>query len=797
MNLLPRLDDKDVTKKDLVMLRYLSFSHCVDNVITLQNEEVPNDNNVEVPNDNNVEEKKEDVPKHSTLAQQLIEPFEEDYRSATVVHVVPARLGRRQVTRVVPRSDVIIHNAGLVKRPKRINKYSKVKLQKKITNDLYNTVPRLYVSLESVIQSIVPVVVEEDLPNLSTIGGDTITSVDAENTDKNTLTPESIEGSKTLRTSTSVNIDKDGGTTMNESTASIGSLAIDRVEQDNMSIGSEDTQDCDTEQSALISGMDVIETNTELNEEDDISVCPTAIVKNYDKEQPRSLATDPPADLQNEISSLSPVIPSGTDSEKLLENVSQIQVVATGNEGESCLFFENEFPSDLHDETKTLSGPDTSESDSDDDEEEDSLINVSKINFADAERSSVYDGPESYSKLLIAEYCELYFRCYVFPSTNRDDSFYLQDGQNQCPTLPQIQLYQSDRDLMMWTLRQHISDHQEIASHLRNPSEENLCIVSKENVLPCGVAATGRIQPITSDVRGSKGQILFDSTGKSYSISASRDLLFCVTNKAVYFIPEFEGCSDDNRSFPSPIPLDATFSDALWPHAYCRHPLKHLRKITFDGYGFQRLTLFFKLPALGGAVYAQPENGLMSAFDYTYVIFTCNQRHTIKLLQKIQEAAREASNSVEGSPDLVMVENDNNATSQAISRSLTMKSWSGDILLYQILHQSWPNIKDARRSFVLTNEEIFLFNETYEGDTSSCALEQDADTSRYGDISMRTICSASVQDISDVIISKDNPKMVTITIKSQSRLRWATSWLLRCYDHENAERLVENVRKAL
>ena len=165
--------------------------------------------------------------------------------------------------------------------------------------------------------------------------------------------------------------------------------------------------------------------------------------------------------------------------------------------------------------------------------------------------------------------------------------------------------------------------------------------------------------------------------------------------------------------------------------------------------------------------------------------------------QASQSGEAFASNSAEGSPDLVMVENDNNATSQAISRSLTMKSWSGDILLYQILHQSWPNIKDARRSFVLTNEEIFLFNETYEGDTSSCALEQDADTSRYGDISMRTICSANVQDISDVIISKDNPKLVTITIKSQSRLRWATSWLLRCYDHENAERLVETVRKAL
>ena len=421
-----------------------------------------------------------------------------------------------------------------------------------------------------------------------------------------------------------------------------------------------------------------------------------------------------------------------------------------------------------------------------------------RIDFAFLESSAIFHGPDSYAQLHVAKYFELYFRCHVFPSTSHNESIDLYEDNDQEMALPQIQLYQSDRDLMMWAISQN-RERQNLASNLYNISQEQLVHVSREFVLPCGVAATGRVQPVTGVVRDKKGNILYETPGNPFSVSEGQRLIFCVSNKAAYLIPDFSGSSKEDRRFPSPISLGATFSDALWPHAYCRHPLKYLRKITFDGYGFQRLTLFFKLPALRGAVYIQPENGLMSAFDYTYVLFTCNQKDTIKLLQKIQEAAKEASpNDNNGKSGTLIVENDNTGTMKAISRALAQENVGDDILHYQILHQTWQsyNNGNARRSFILTNDNVFLFNETYAGDLSGCGLEEDIHTVRYGDMSMRTIASAGIEDIADVSIAKDDPKMVHLMINSQSRLRRNTCWSLLCYNHENAERLVDALRKA-
>jgi len=369
---------------------------------------------------------------------------------------------------------------------------------------------------------------------------------------------------------------------------------------------------------------------------------------------------------------------------------------------------------------------------------------------------------------------------------NVDSELY--DDTDQEPLVPNVQLYQSDRDLMMWALA-HKKDQQGI--------EEKLISVNRHIILPCGVAATTRIQPISSDVRGSKGSILFNN-GSPHSISEGQNLLFCLSNRAVYLIPDFVVDYSDNRRFPSAIPADAQFSSSLWPHAYCRHPLKHLRKISFDGFGFQRLTLFFKLPGLLGAVYAQPENGLMSAFDYTYVIFTYNQHHTIKMLQCLQEAAKEACPNITSSSSL-LVENDNRGTLQAISRALARTHFTDDILHYQIVLQYWDNTDhNARRSLVLTNSEVFLFHETYAGDLSACSLEEDISDIRYGDVSMRTIKNSTVQDIANVTSAKDDTKIVTIAFKPQSRLSWSpSSWFLKCQNVENAERLISDIRKVL
>eukprot|EP00558_Chaetoceros_sp_UNC1202_P013078 CAMPEP_0197239214 /NCGR_PEP_ID=MMETSP1429-20130617/5717_1 /TAXON_ID=49237 /ORGANISM="Chaetoceros sp., Strain UNC1202" /LENGTH=206 /DNA_ID=CAMNT_0042698595 /DNA_START=175 /DNA_END=795 /DNA_ORIENTATION=+ len=199
-------------------------------------------------------------------------------------------------------------------------------------------------------------------------------------------------------------------------------------------------------------------------------------------------------------------------------------------------------------------------------------------------------------------------------------------------------------------------------------------------------------------------------------------------------------------------------------------------------------------------MYVQPENGLMSTFDYTYVIFTCNQRRTIQLMQSLQQAAKEASpnNGLEGSTDTILVENDDSAITKAVGHALSRDDFSDDILHYQILHQTWqlPGESDARRSIVLTNNEVFLFHETYAGDILAWAMDMDTSNVCFGDISMRTIASADIENVTDSSIAKEDPKLVTLTIKSRSRLGWSSSWTLRCRDSENAERLVEDVRKA-
>ena len=63
---------------------------------------------------------------------------------------------------------------------------------------------------------------------------------------------------------------------------------------------------------------------------------------------------------------------------------------------------------------------------------------------------------------------------------------------------------------------------------------------------------------------------------------------------------------------------------------------------------------------------------------------------------------------------------------------------------------------------------------------------------------MRTIASCHVKDIATVSSAKDNTKMVTIAFKSQSRLSWSSSsWLLKCQNMENAERLISDIREVL
>ena len=423
---------------------------------------------------------------------------------------------------------------------------------------------------------------------------------------------------------------------------------------------------------------------------------------------------------------------------------------------------------------------------------------VETFDFAVAERTATYDGPEEYTNLLVSSYLELYFKSFIFPSskytTNMDNSSKIQEKQ-----LPRIQLYQTDRDLMVWTLAQNSAEN--LSSQLEDNLEQFIHL-SNERVIPCGIAATGRVAPVKSDAKGARGGTLFHE-GKPLNISEDQDLLLCVSNKAIYFIPNTDdGLKHKKRRFPASIPLQVKFEDAVWPHAYCRHPLKYLRKISFDGYGFQRLTLHFKLPSLRGEIFMQPENGdIISSSDYTYVVFTCDQRYTIQLMQILQRGAREASPNNENMSNDVHIENDDNSVISAIASAIAPKAFTDDILGYHILTQIWQSndTEGSRRAFLLTNESIFLLHETYSGDGSGngSILNEDSGNVQNGEVAMRIVASSTLDNIADVCILDVDSRKIVVTTKSNIGLRRTSRWLLLCKDSENAERLVQDVRKAM
>ncbi len=433
------------------------------------------------------------------------------------------------------------------------------------------------------------------------------------------------------------------------------------------------------------------------------------------------------------------------------------------------------------------------------------------FNFAIAERTSTYDGPNEYTDLQVLSYLELYFKCFVFPQSSMQEVTML-DGNfiavKESMLVPRIQLYQSDRDLMMWT-RTLAQSKEESLSPQYEDNLERLVAVTSEKVIPCGIAASGRIPPVESEVKGIRGGTMFDE-GKPLVMSECQNLLLCISTDAIYFIsenPEKSLTSEEaSRRFPSPIPKQTKFEQALWPHAYCRHPLKFLKKITFDGFGFQRLTLHFKLPSVRGEVFVQPESGgLLSAFDYTYVIMTCNQKRTIQLMQTLQNTIKEASLESHGatnySNDLLKVENDDHAVQVAIGNALGPKTFNDDILHYQILHQIMQpaDMSGPRRALVVTNERIILIHETYTGDGFGSAFVNDESASNIqsGDVVMKVVANTKLDNLTETCVLDEDSRKVGITIKTKSGLRRTSRWLLLCKDSESAEKAVHGIRRAL
>jgi len=56
--------------------------------------------------------------------------------------------------------------------------------------------------------------------------------------------------------------------------------------------------------------------------------------------------------------------------------------------------------------------------------------------------------------------------------------------------------------------------------------------------------------------------------------------------------------------------------------------------------------------------------------------------------------------------------------------------------------------------------------------------------------------TAELNDVLEICAADEDPRFITLVIKAPSRLRRSHHWRLVCRDGENAERLIEDVRKA-
>jgi hypothetical protein len=116
------------------------------------------------------------------------------------------------------------------------------------------------------------------------------------------------------------------------------------------------------------------------------------------------------------------------------------------------------------------------------------------------------------------------------------------------------------------------------------------------------------------------------------------------------------------------------------------------------------------------------------------------------------------------------------------------------------LTQIWQveGLEGPRRAFILTNEQVFLFHETYAGDGSGRAIMgDDSANAENGNVTMRTVASSRLAHITEICILNEDSRKVSINIKTKSGLRRSSRWILLCKDSENAERLVRDVRRAM
>jgi hypothetical protein len=413
----------------------------------------------------------------------------------------------------------------------------------------------------------------------------------------------------------------------------------------------------------------------------------------------------------------------------------------------------------------------------------------SDAKYVEEEKNSVYDGPEGYKKLSINVNLELYFRLFVFPSSSghihggcdsTEDQLGLQFGNS-----PRIQLRPVDRIVACSRMRA-VAEAAKILS-----VKETFKKVWQEEIIACGKSAIRRVAPHKKLRRGFHGDPIFKNGSISF-VMECRKIIVCTTDAAIYLIPDFDPVSmksinaSTERKFPTPIPQEALFQNGVWPHALARLPIETLKRITI-GFSFQRLILHFSSSS-------ELESSVIGS-SLTFILATSNRVATVKLLQHFQDVKQSTDYLSEERNNELLIDNEDKQVLEALSEAVS--PCTVDIVIhYQVLQQRWKHGDrgTVRRACVITDDNIFLLDEDYAGDGAESSEDE---RQSLGEVRFTLIDSAKLIDVVEIQAATVDPQEITIVIRPQSSFQRNHYWRLNCHDSNGAERLVEDVRKAM
>jgi Leucine-rich repeat (LRR) protein len=423
-------------------------------------------------------------------------------------------------------------------------------------------------------------------------------------------------------------------------------------------------------------------------------------------------------------------------------------------------------------------------------------MGVSK--FQIAEENSFYDGPDSCREMKVMENLKLYFEVFVFskalPTMPQTVLLELEEDHDDWQSVilyyPRIQLWPDDRQRLERLVLSAAAEGTDLAEN-----RERFLHLWEEEVIPCGKPTLRRLPPNRRVRLGFHGDKLFEGPDLD-AYSERRNVLLCLSSKAFYVILREDAVTlhhkeqSKQRRFPLPIDRDVLFRDAPWPHSIARHSLLDLQAICI-GFEFQRLTLRF-------------QNASFSKSDpFVYVILCSNKKATVAILQQLQKAwkdLREATGGAVGSAEssqTLAIENDSNHVFDALTEAVSPEPL-GTILHYQILQQCWKHGDrgTVRRACVLTETNIFLLDEDYSADGHNLS-EVTVKVEKMADVKYRKVDEASLKQVTEVQAAGNDPRAITIIIVGLTTLSRTHRWRLVCRDREGAERLVDDVRKAV